>query len=958
MMGGPRVSQQDEDKRVLILMMPFATPEFPGLGPTLIRSILLDAGLPTDIVYANLTFSRLVGGDPFAERILAELPICELAFTPYYFDTPAELASRQLRDYVLEIAQHPAAHSPERFDDLVRDAGRCIDELEQGIEWERYDIVGFSLLMGQTVASLALAKRIKARHPEITIVFGGANTQEPMGREMLRSFAEVDYVLEGEADELVVPFVQALRSGRRRSFDTGGVLFRDAGGGVTSSGEATPFQDLDSLPVPDFSEFFRQLEENELQHIQPYMSFETSRGCWWGAKHHCTFCGIDDRILTFRSKSAPRVLDEVLTLSARHQYTEFFAVDSIINFKFSRDLLPALGDVREQQEWDFTFFFESKSNLGRDLARRFRHGGVNHVQPGLESFSDHVLELMDKGTTGARQVQCLKVLHEQGIAVDWNLIFGNPGETCEDYRETLDAIRSIHHLRPLAGRGWIPMQINRFAPNFNEPERHGVREIRPRRYYPLIYPDESVDLDRLAFYFDCDWADPPSQELLDIQAEVEAALENWRACYVEDALFERWGPGFVEIVDRRSWDPDRPVAAGEERVYLLEGVEADVYAFCAEVRSSGALEQAFADRLDGEELAAFLDELVERRLLYRSPSGQLVSLPLRREAEEALRSLPDDDRERGEGSSAAAPQLAVGVGGAAAVRSAGGGALLESRLAVRAPGLPRSFEVDDRDSGEQIEELLALVAEERTLQLRLHGEALGVEAPIWDALADARGAGCYGIEISCELDDVPLGRRARRLREAGLCSVALGDRFAHHEGDAVLTNLWRLAAVKSLSAAGIRVEWQLDERPWREGQDLQSMIDVLAAVAHLPPPTAEPETAAARAALARWRAAHRERTLTYARGPGFMRIFDRREGEHAWRFISLDDRQAAVLAACETPVQPASIGAGPNAVDAAALGSFLDAMISEKVACRGPAGEVVALPIRRSIEERWASGDY
>lgn len=963
--GNPEPERSADDagsaKKVLIIMMPFATPEFPGLGPTLIRSILEQQGIPTDIVYGNLVFSKLIAADPFVENTLTELPICELAFTPYYFSTPVAEAAATLRNYVLELTPSHAAHPPERYLAIVENAGRCVDTLFQSIRWQDYDVVGFSLLMGQTVASLALAKRIKAAHPQITVIVGGAHTQAPMGDELLRSFPEIDYVLQGEADGTVAPFVRAIRAGARREFSTGGVLFRDEQGRVTASGPAAPFTALDSLPVPDFSEFFAQMDALGLTHIQPYLPLETSRGCWWGEKHHCTFCGIDDAIMVYRSKSSRRVLDEIATLSQRFHYTEFFAVDSIINFKFFGELLPVLGKLRREHGWDLTFFFESKSNVKRDQVRRFRYGGVNHVQPGLESFSDHVLELMNKGTTGARQIQCLRLLAEYGIVADWNLIYGNPGETSADYRELGELIPYLHHLPPLHAGGLIPMQINRYAPYFNEPERHGLRNLRPRRYYPFIYPDPAIDLSRLAFYFDCEH-EPASPDLAFWHQQLKDKIDNWRACYVPGALTMARGPGFVTIVDRRSWAPGAPVPVGQERRYLLEGAAAEVFLACNELTSVSALIQDFATTVGAEPLGALIDELVERRLVYRSAAGQLIALPLLLEAEQKFRFEPAP---QGAGAEApVAPELTVlrlrRPRPAPEPRAARPLERLRLSRQSEAPG-EVALSARRRPPGEVVAELVAAMTQTRALRFRLEDLPAGGErAAVLDALAVARAEHLWGFELTCELAEVPTDDEALLLREAGVVGVALAPALGREQPTAARATLQRLAAAKSLSAVGIAVTWQLDSRALSAtGAELRELVAACRAARHLPPPERPTEGAGELArAVEDWAATHQARTLTYARGPGFLRVFDRRAEDGTWRFVTLREQQAQVLLRCAQPRSAAELHQELAELGGGELRSLLDALVAKGLAARGDDDHYLALPIRRSIEERWASGDH
>jgi ribosomal peptide maturation radical SAM protein 1 len=630
------------DARVLLVVMPWAPPQFPALGPTLLRSILIRDGIQCDILYANAVFSKFIDNDPIVERQLMRLPLSEIAFTPFYFGTSLDEAARLLWGYIAPYAADPSLYPIRRFEAVVQKAGECLDFLANTISWDAYDIVGFSVMMQQTVPSLALAKRIKRQNSRIKIVFGGPNASAPMGSEMLRAFPEIDYVVEGEADAVITPLAQGIRT-QSKALSIPGVIYRGDSGKLVRGGNPQPFNDVNSLPIPDYFPFFDQIRILDLHHVAPFIPFETSRGCWWGAKHHCTFCGIGDDIMKFRSKSDDVVLDEILTLSARHQLPDMFAVDSIINHRFYQSLLPQLAHLRADHELDLAFFFECKSNIRREQAFVFRNGGVREVQPGIESFDDHILSLMKKGTTAARQIQCLKLLAENGIEVAWNLIYGNPGEMVEDYREMIHAISYIHHLPPLLEDSLVPMQINRYAPYHETPDRYGIRNIRPRDYYSQLFPSPHVDLNELAFYFDYDLVDERSEELLLCYKLLKDAIVYWRKVYRPNSLLQVRGPGFVKIVDRRVWyDPLTQEELHPEASVVLSGIHYDVFVACDEVAAEDTVFRDLSSSYAISDLTSALSQMVSARIIYRSPSGQLINLPLLRETRPLLETQAEE----------------------------------------------------------------------------------------------------------------------------------------------------------------------------------------------------------------------------------------------------------------------------------------------------------------------------
>jgi radical SAM superfamily enzyme YgiQ (UPF0313 family) len=144
----------------------------------------------------------------------------------------------------------------------------------------------------QHVASLALARRIKRARPDIAILFGGANCEGAMGRECARRFNFVDAVVSGEGERVFAPIVEALLAGQPIPA-LPGVYTRRTALLPSAAGDNTPLVEaMDELPYPDYADFFAQWERARfLAAYTPRLMFETSRGCWWGAKHHCTFCG-------------------------------------------------------------------------------------------------------------------------------------------------------------------------------------------------------------------------------------------------------------------------------------------------------------------------------------------------------------------------------------------------------------------------------------------------------------------------------------------------------------------------------------------------------------------------------------------------------------------------------------------------------------------------------------------
>src|SRR5262249_731797 len=155
-----------------------------------------------------------------------------------------------------------------------------------------------------------------------------------------------------------------------------------------------------ALPVPDYGDFFRRFAETRFRHAwQPGVFFESSRGCWWGERRHCTFCGLNGATMSYRSKSQARAVEELDALARAHPESPIAVVDNILDLGYFKEFLPALA-----MRGGFDLFYETKSNLKKEQVRQLKAAGVATIQPGIESLSDEVLGLMRKGVSAAQNI--------------------------------------------------------------------------------------------------------------------------------------------------------------------------------------------------------------------------------------------------------------------------------------------------------------------------------------------------------------------------------------------------------------------------------------------------------------------------------------------------------------------------------------------------------------------------
>jgi ribosomal peptide maturation radical SAM protein 1 len=306
--------------------------------------------------------------------------------------------------------------------------------------------------------------------------------------------------------------------------------------------------------------------------------------------------------MQFRQKSPEKVLDMVQSLARRYGTIRFSAIDNILAPEYAEKLFGRLAEEKS----DLRFHYEIRPNVSRPQLRNMRLGGLESVQPGVESLSTHVLTLMKKFTTGMRNLELLKWTTYYGIENHYNLLYGFPGETADDYAAQASVLRKVPHLQP--PYCMAPARADRGSPMFERPAEHGVSRLRPEAVYRFIYPAQ-FDLTKISYFFEDDRPTLPS-------------TDAYRECIdVVDAWKQRWekGPrprltyvkarGTLTIHDER-WGPDD--------MTRLDDRAARLYELCADARRKDDLVHAFdgdsawVDRmladLVGYELIAHLDD--------------------------------------------------------------------------------------------------------------------------------------------------------------------------------------------------------------------------------------------------------------------------------------------------------------------------------------------------------------
>jgi radical SAM superfamily enzyme YgiQ (UPF0313 family) len=187
--------------------------------------------------------------------------------------------------------------------------------------------------------------------------------------------------------------------------------------------------DLSSAPILDLDDF------NPDKY--PYLVSYTSRSC----PFQCSFCSETLQWGKYRKKNRGQIVEELKILNKRYGSRLFLLSDSLLN--------PVIIELaNEFSKQDLDIYWQGwlrVDNLtsGIENAILWRQSGFYQARLGIESGSQHVLDMMGKKITLDQIRAAIFSLANTGIKTTTLWVIGHPGETEEDFKQTLDLIEEL-----------------------------------------------------------------------------------------------------------------------------------------------------------------------------------------------------------------------------------------------------------------------------------------------------------------------------------------------------------------------------------------------------------------------------------------------------------------------------------------------------------------------------------
>jgi len=611
--------------KINLVNMPFAALNLPSIGLTQLKAALEERfgeKVSTNVIYLNHDFVDFMGGVSTYEHALSvdglTSGIGDWIFRSIAFPSLEDNASEYFTRYYNKgdnVSKATRALILEKRAAL----DKFVDSLIEKYKLSEADVTGFTSLFAQSVASCAMALRLKSLNPKMITAMGGANCEPNVAMELCRHAPQLDFVFAGPSLLSFPEFAAKLLDGDMEGlYGIPGVYSRrnlerfksaqrndNSASYLSATGAERSIDDVLDL---DYRGFLDSVESKLAgKGVSPSLLFETSRGCWWGEKVKCLFCGLNGSSIGYRAMKPENAIKQ---FNALFKYSgrclRFDGVDNIAPESYYKDVFPHISPPEGT-----VIFYETKSDISEEHLHIMSKAGVKITQPGIEALATSSLKLMKKGAASFTNVAYLMNALLHGIHPVWNLLVGFPGESEDVYKKYHEDIPKLTHLPPPTGV--FPIRFDRFSGYFERCDEYGL-DLRPYDFYGMAYPFDADAARNFAYYFvDYNAGARFEKGLGKWHAAMTKGVNDWICAWKADncgnppqLYFEKLSSGELVVRDTRG---------GNSEEIQLDETQLRALSLLAKPMGRKDLATGLGGTVnDAENILAFLDG---RRLVFR-----------------------------------------------------------------------------------------------------------------------------------------------------------------------------------------------------------------------------------------------------------------------------------------------------------------------------------------------------
>lgn len=294
------------------------------------------------------------------------------------------------------------------------------------------NLIGIGGLLPYLPRVIEFVEMIKSVRPDLPIVLGGPMvTYMP---ELVLNKTGANFCIAGEGEIALLKLVRCLEAGENYS-NIPGLVFKK-GGQISNNGfgEIMPLEDI---PLPNWNDFPMEFYLYSGWYLPTWSRKNQERVFAWllsrGCPMKCNFCASGCKA---RYKTIDQSIDELREIANKFDPDYLLFVDNYLmrNKKHTMEFCEAII----KNGFRFKFSITGRVNVvDKEMLSIMKKAGCQMVFYGLECSNNNILKFMKKGITAEQAIKAIRITKEAGIYPMVSIMFGQPGETFDDFLQSL-----------------------------------------------------------------------------------------------------------------------------------------------------------------------------------------------------------------------------------------------------------------------------------------------------------------------------------------------------------------------------------------------------------------------------------------------------------------------------------------------------------------------------------------
>ena len=316
-----------------------------------------------------------------------------------------------------------------------------------------------------------LAREVKKKNPECTIIFGGPQIPD-LSPDFFKKYPFVDIIVHGEGEYVFEEILRAYLKDKDYS---------QIKGVETKNFRTAPqerINNLDELPSPYLTNTVWELVD-KVDGVKWISSWETNRGC----PYQCTFCDWGSATFTKVRKWEESKIFKEIEWFGKNKIPYIDCCDANFGIFQARDFRIAekLKEVALETHYPERIrpaWAKNSSEKIIPIAKQLQEGGVlGAVTLAVQSLDTNTLDIMKRANIKFDSFgELTTTFRENNIPTYTELIMGLPGETLETFKQGLENIAHtkidtvfIYHCSVLPN---APMNVPEYR------EKYGIKVVK------------------------------------------------------------------------------------------------------------------------------------------------------------------------------------------------------------------------------------------------------------------------------------------------------------------------------------------------------------------------------------------------------------------------------------------------------------------------------------------------